>query len=435
MSALPLQLRNHTSWEGSLDDLAVTAAGLLGTQTWQGQMLRPPSRSVVVDYRSAGLISPAIRKRYQWRHLVQLVVACVLVQSGHSRKLAAQRMQSLDPSELIALLAAKGASAPADLSEPGLITVDQGRALALAHETVCLLAVGLVDHFRRARSGRLLVHDAELSPALLAAMSRMASLHIMFGMPVRSDGAHTIVAQCRHALRARDWGLPVFDAPDCRFHGIRLLDALTCLPTIECMDLARQAGSEIDLNEQQAFAQLHSVCDQFGTRGSDVYSTLREFITRHPISSAAEIRRFLSTRSMQLAAPFLAACYESVQPHHLVKGVLLRCATCGAPNGNSVVEGHACCTARQCTGMRREVVLARLHQACGFAREARLHHRRPAGIRWPRADPERTLWARVQRSHSDLGAQLRRHGSALRILHSNCGRYTSLCDYFTLRSL
>ncbi|MEC3768776.1 restriction endonuclease-related protein [Cupriavidus sp. SS-3] len=258
-------------------------------------------------------------------------------------------MQSLDPSELIALLAAKGGSTLADLGEPGLSTVDQERALALVHETVCLLAVGLVDHFQRARSGRLLVHDAELSPALLAAMSRMASLHVMFGMPVRSDGAHTIVAQCRHALRARDWGIPVFDAPGCRFHGIRLLDALTCLPTIECMDLARQAGSEIDLDEQQAFAQLHSVCDQFGTRGSDVYSTLREFITRHPISSAAEIRRFLSTRSLQLAAPFLAACYESVQPHHLVKGVVLRCATCGAPTGNSVVEGHVCCTVRQCS--------------------------------------------------------------------------------------
>lgn len=64
MSALLLQLRSHTSWEGSLDDLAVAAATLLGTQTWQGQMLRSPSRSVVVDYRSAGLISPAIRKRY-----------------------------------------------------------------------------------------------------------------------------------------------------------------------------------------------------------------------------------------------------------------------------------------------------------------------------------------------------------------------------------
>ncbi|WP_151072992.1 hypothetical protein [Cupriavidus oxalaticus] len=348
MSALLLRLGSHKAWEGSLDELTVAATELIGTHPWQGQTLRPPSRSVVVDYRSAGLIAPAIRKRYQWAHLVQLVVACVLVQSGHSRKSAAKWMQSLDPAELIALLMQHNGPSSAEIVEPGIPTVDHARALGLAHEAVCLLAVGLVDHFQRARSGRLLVHDPGLSPALRGAMSRMASLHVMFGMPVRSDGAHTLVAQCRHTLRAREWGIPIFDSPDCRFHGIRLLDGQTCLPTIECIDLARQSGSEIDLNEQQAFAQLNSACDQFGMRGSDVYAKLREFITRHPISSPTEIRRFLSASSMQLAAPFLATCYESVQPHHLVNGALLRCATCGAPMANSVINGHACCAVRQC---------------------------------------------------------------------------------------
>lgn len=349
MSALPKALEDHASWGGSLEDLTATASKLLLDQkTWLGQALRAPTRSVVVNYRSVGLISPALKKRYQWQHLVQLVVACVLVQLGNTRKAVAKRFQSLTPVEIIALLNQLDSGANSDSLCSPLAYIDEGVTLVLAHEVIPLLAAGLVDHYRRARAGHPLVHNTQVSQWLRTAMSRLAGLYVLHNQPVEADGAHTLVARCSLPLRGREWALPIFDSPEFRFHGIRLLDTASRLPTIECIDLARQITSELDFLEQQAFAQLNSVCDQFASRGNEVYSALREFITRHPITTATKQRQFLETRNMQLAAPFLASCYETVQPHHLVKDTLTRCHNCGSPMVASVVRGHVCCPVRQC---------------------------------------------------------------------------------------
>ncbi|NJD33671.1 MAG: hypothetical protein FIA96_02320 [Betaproteobacteria bacterium] len=366
MSSLTKTLEGLASWEGSLDDLTATASELLLDQrTWQGQVLRAPTRSVVVNYRTVGLVSPSLRKRYQWRHLVQLVVACVFVQLGVTRKAVVKRFHSLAPAEIIALLDhpdLQDESATLILG-PAAVSLDESRALTMAHEAIPLLAAGLVDHYRRARAGQPLVHDTSVSAWLRAAISRLAGLYVMYSQPVEADGAHTLVARCGQPLRGREWSLPIFDSPEFRFHGIRLLDIASRLPTIECIDLARQIASELDLMEQQAFAQLNSVCDQFASRGNEVYSALREFITRHPITTAAEQRRFLAEGNMQLAAPFLASCYEQVQPHHLVKGALLRCVNCGAPMVASVVADHVSCPVRTCKAYEAPVLRASAREA------------------------------------------------------------------------
>lgn len=338
-------LTDQHQWEGSLEELTQTAAELLISQnSWDGQLLRAPTRSVVVNYRQIGLISPALRKRFHWHHLVQLVVGCVLIQLGQSRKTVTQQFQTLTPAEIVALLGQDIAEIGLPQANPGLMS----QSLTLAHEAIPLLAAGLINHFRRAKAGNPLAHNGEVSPWLRGAMFRLASLYVMFGQPVQADGAHTLVAKCSQTLCEREWGLAIFDSPEFRFHGIRLLDAGTRLPTIECIDLARQIASELDLLEQQAFAQLNSACDQFASRGNEVYSVLREFITRHPITTAVEQRKLLEAHNMQLAAPFLASCYEAVQPQHLVKGTLTRCAKCGAPMVASVVNSHVSCPVRQC---------------------------------------------------------------------------------------
>lgn len=342
-------LRALSSWEGSLDDLTAAASKLLLEQkVWHGHVLRMPTRPLVVNYRTVGIISPALRKRYQWPHLVQLVVACVLVQSGQPRKVVASRFRSLAPAEIVTLLD-QGPVGRGQVSElPSITPVNESRALALAHEAVPLLAAGLVDHYRRARAGQPIVHGTSLSPWLRGAMSRLAALYVMYGLPVHDDGAHSLIAKCRQMFRAREWALPLFDSSSFRFHSVRLLDTATRLPTIECIDLARSISSEQDLLEQQAFSELNSSCDQFASRANEVYSLLREFITRHPITTAAALKKFLEANGMQLAAPFLSSCYGPVQPHHLVQGLLMRCSTCGAPMVASVVKNHVSCPTRQC---------------------------------------------------------------------------------------
>lgn len=362
--SLASKLEQHSSWEGSLEDLTAAAGALLSEQgMWKGHALRAPTRSVVVNYRTVGLISPSLRKRYQWRHLVQLVVACVFVQLGQTRRAVAKRLQSLSPIELIGLLAYDSPESSRGPEGDALLHIDETRALGLAHELVPLLAAGLLAQFRRARAGQPLIHSSTLSPWLVAAMSRLAGLQLMYGLPVQADGAHTLVAMCRQAIRAREWSVPTFDSPSFRFHGIRLLDSNTRLPTIECIDLSRQITSELDLLEQQAFSQLNSVCDQFAGRSAEVYSVVREFITRHPVTTAVEQRKFLEGHNMQLAAPFLASCYEPVQPHHLVNGALFRCTGCGSPMIRSVIKGHVCCPVRQCKAFESPIQSTSARQA------------------------------------------------------------------------
>lgn len=351
ISTLSEALQKQAQWHGSLDELVqVSSQLLLAKGAWGDRPLRAPTRSLVVDYRTNGLVSPAIGKQYQWLHLTQLVVGCVLVQLGLPRKAAAKRLQSLTSDQIIGLLDSfdeEQSTTPPALTST---SVDDGLAQRLAHEAVHVLAAGLVHHFRQARAGEALEHGVKLSAWLRGALSRFASLYLISGLPVQNDGVHELVSRSRQPLREREWGLPVFDSPTFRFHGIRLLDANTRLPTIECLDLARQITSELDLQEQQAFSQLNSVCDQFASRGNEVYAALREFIVRHPVTSTAEQRRFLEGRNMQLAAPFLASCYEPVQPHHMVGGVLYRCSTCGSPMVASIIDSHIACATRQCKG-------------------------------------------------------------------------------------
>jgi len=349
MTNIARALEGFFSWEGSLDELVATASNLLEQNAVQGQALRVPTRSLVESYRKIGLISPALGKRYQWLHFVQLVVGCVLVQLGQKRKVVAKRFVSLAPSEIIALLNRPDLKTEPVLHNQTFDDSQEGLALATAHEVVLLLAAGLIEHYRRARAGELLVHDKKASENLRVAIFRLAGLYVQHGLPVQADGVHTLVAKCVQPLCEHEWGLPVFDSPAFRFYGVRLLDEASRLPTIECVDMARTISSELDLLEQQAFAQLNAACDLFtALRGEEVYSALREFIVRHPITTEGERRRFVEGMSLQAVNSFLASCYEPPQPHHLVKGALFRCESCGSPMAASVVDGHVCCPVRQC---------------------------------------------------------------------------------------
>lgn len=337
-----------------MDDL-LNASGrlLLKQKQWRGVTLRPPSRPLAGSYRNLGLISSAVRKRYQWRHLVQLTVACLLVQTGASREAVAARFAPLSADEILGLLAAKDPMAATDLND-GLnapfdtLNGDVPWLEQTAREFAGMLAAGLVEQFKLAHAGQPVIHGPTLSPKLISAQRRLAALYIASGKDVRHDGAHALIAQAHRPLRASDWDLPVLAQPDFPYAGVRLLDAVTRMPTLDCIDIARHIGSELDMREQQAFKELDATADQFGSRGDEVYSALREYIVRHPLCKVSDMRRDMEAKNMQLAMSFLASCYEPVQPHHLVAGGLHRCPGCGAPMVASTIGGHVCCAVRQC---------------------------------------------------------------------------------------
>lgn len=337
-----------------MDDLLHASGRLLLKQKeWQGVTLRAPSRPLAGSYRNLGLISAAVRKRYQWRHLVQMTVACLLVQTGHSRDIVAARFAPLSADQILGLLDADDPMAEAapqgdhealpDTSAGSTAWLD-----AAAREFVGLLAAGLVEQFKLAHAGQPVIHGPGLSANLVGALRRLAAICIVSGKAIRHDGAHALIDQARRPLRALDWDLEALDRPGFPYAGVRLLDPVTRMPTLDCIDIARRIASELDMREQQAFKELEATVDQFGSRGDEVYSALREYIVRHPVCRPSDMRRDMEAANMQLALPFLASCYQPLQPHHMVGGDFHRCPGCGAPMAASTISGHVACTVRQC---------------------------------------------------------------------------------------
>jgi len=345
MPKLTRALLTYSTWVGSRDELAaVVGQLLLDEQTWQGKALHPPTLAQVVDYRRVGILSPAIGKSFHWRHIVELTVGCILVRFRHKRSEIAIHFPDLEINEIIALL-------QHDLNEPinwASTTVAETELLVSAHEAVRLLAAGIVAQHKLAKSGEPLKHDNTLSPYMRSALFRMSALYVLCGKEVEYDGIHALIARCSSPLQSSTWGLSLFNSPNFRFHDIRLLDASIRLPSLECLAIAKQFNSELDMLEQQAFAQLNSCCDQFMLRSDEAYSLIREFIVRHPVTTEADRRSFIEQNNLQLAATFLAQCYEAAQPHHLVSGILTSCDECCFPHQRSNLDGYLCCPNKLC---------------------------------------------------------------------------------------
>lgn len=348
MPTLIQALLAFKTWQGSREELAMVVGKMLGEEkTWQAKALHLPSLAQVIDYRRVGILSPAVGKTFNWRHVVELTVGCILVRFRHKRTEIAARFRELKTEEIIALLQ-RNLNDPIDLSREIISVVPDSDLLEKMHEALLLLAAGLVAQHKLAKSGEALKHDSAMSQWLRGALSRLAALHVLCGVPVECDGVHALVARCTLPLQSSAWGLALLDLPNFRFHGIRLLDPTTRLPSIECLVMANQINSELDMLEQQAFAQLNSACDQFALRGDEAYSLIREFIVRHPVTTDAERRSFIEKNNLQLAAPFLAQCYEPTQPHHLVSQTLTSCDRCGFPLHRARLEGYLCCPNKLC---------------------------------------------------------------------------------------
>jgi hypothetical protein len=342
-------LSSETGWLGSLDGLAAKAAELSRKHpVYAGHFLPPPTRWIVVSYRSAGILAPARGKRFHWLHLVQLLCARWLMQRGMTREAVAQWMQGKAPESILKALGQDGDASGAEGNPQEVPTCDPELALRHAFMAVRLLSAGIVEQFQLSRGGAVLVHDSTLSPTLVRAMSLLASLHIMGGREDTSGSVHDLVERCSWPLEEANWGLSVFSAKDFPYRGLRLIDPDARIPTLECVELARQTQSELDLMERLAFEGLLAASELFVLRPDEAYSMLRRFIAEHPCTAAAEIRRFEREHNLQLSAGFLDGCYSSVQPHHLANGLLHLCPKCRTPMGRARLQGHVSCKTRQC---------------------------------------------------------------------------------------
>ncbi|MGO0792306.1 restriction endonuclease-related protein [Herbaspirillum seropedicae] len=217
-----------------------------------------------------------------------------------------------------------------------------------------MLATGVCSQYRLARSGIPTVHDVTMSGPLAQALMLLASLYISAGKEDHGGSVHEILQRCRQPLGRNDWNLPAFADPTFPYHGITLLDPDRRIPTLDCVEMARQTQSELDLREQLAFESLRSTSEQFIGRQEQAYTDLRLWVTETPITSVQDMQNFERSKNLQLAASFLSSCYEAVQPHHLVDGKLYVCESCGTPMRRASGDKHLlACRTPQCKSYDR----------------------------------------------------------------------------------
>ncbi|AUH52534.1 hypothetical protein CXB49_17905 [Chromobacterium sp. ATCC 53434] len=190
---------------------------------------------------------------------------------------------------------------------------------------------------------------------LARAMMGLASLYLLEGREDVAGSVHDLLARCALPLNDSAWGLDTFSSAEFPYHTLRLIDPDARLPTLDCVELASQTRSELDLREQLAFDALRSASDQFASRAAEAYSLLRSYVVEHPITTLDELRAFERENDLQPARSFLLSCYEPVLPHHLTFGQLHTCSGCGTPMARARFAKHVACRIPQCREFDRPI--------------------------------------------------------------------------------
>ena len=357
MQTLWEALRQEVEWTGSLDGLVQRSNSLAETFPVESRTHLPPrTRSTAMDYRSQKIISPANGKTFAWLHLVQFCAARYLVEQGWKRDEVATWIQGQDSRsilEAIRSVTPPSASNAGNASFCALETIDD--LCRRASLSIRLLAAGLVGQYQSVRNGMPVIQDNTLDPMLSRAMMSLASLYLLEGKEDVAGSVHDLLARCTLPLHDSAWGLDTFGSAEFPYNTVRLIDPDARLPTLDCIDLASQTRSELDLQEQLAFDALRSASDQFASRAAEVYSLLRGYVVEHPVTSLDELQAFEQDNDLQPARAFLLSCYEPVLPHHLVFGQLHICSDCGTPMARARLARHVACRVPQCKEFDRPI--------------------------------------------------------------------------------
>jgi hypothetical protein len=345
-----MQLRDalllERAWRGTMDELAAKASLLCRDHpVAEGVYLPETTRTLIVSYRSRHILPPAAGKQFRWEHLVRLLAGRHLVTQGWGREEVALYLRS-HPTEFLAANLGISPTPVVSDNSPSGVTAHQLEQATLA---VRLLAAGIAEQYSRARRGDVLVHNGALSEHLVQAMFMFAGLFLQAGLDNVLGSVHDLLGCCQRPMIKATFGLDVLSHPDFQYNGMVLIDPDRRIPTLDCAELARQTSSALDLREQLAFDALREASGQFVGREAEAYSALRLWIVEHPVTTVNAQRLFLRDRNLQLAAGFMAGCYEPFGAKHLIDGELHLCPACGTPMHRSLgAPDLYACTIRQC---------------------------------------------------------------------------------------
>ena len=188
-------------WEGSAEELAIEAGRQLAIIFPENEA---PSLRLVRDYAQRGIIGDADRpgRRFGFRHLLQMVAACVLVRQEWPLKKIAEYFASLTDEALLALIPTASKASPRDVA-------------------------------------RVLLNDAGLTPTSLSAETSPTGSRDFIQHAARMSGLQSDLGQAMRRLTGRD------DAP--RSEQVTLIAVATwCQVLVESTKLRKLTVDEAE---------------------------------------------------------------------------------------------------------------------------------------------------------------------------------------------
>lgn len=283
----------------------------------------PPSLRTLRLWRAKQLLSPGGR-RFTRRNLLEVLGIMRLRSDGLTVGAAAERCKALDEDRLELLLTASQVKSTASQS-------------TFAQVTLQLLAKGLLEQYRLVARGAIVGHSdtwrtgIENSPtSLRQASARLGRLYFEEGREDQAASLHALLQLCMKPLQ--HWAPHALsNLPEA--NDAVLIDPDYRVPSEDCEAIAQAAEgvSQDDLIEHRLHHELGQTLARLGDDADATYTTIREFIGRHPLATKRELQGLYAQPELPNAAiDFVRSLYSPVHADYATTGQSRRCHYCRA---------------------------------------------------------------------------------------------------------
>lgn len=221
-------------------------------------------------------------------------------------------------------------------------------------ETVLiLLAQGLERQYDTLRNNHSVLRQrkADLDANLTSALPRLSALYMCEGKEDKAASVHKLMEMATTPLK--EWGIDYFAKEDFPYQDIILIDPQTLAPTPESLELAAKSGGygEDQILEDHYHTQVRDLVQSARKRRDQLYTSIREFIVRHPLATIREIEDWKDSLKFPKAKQTLAGFYRDIPVGWTHCGTVHKCSNCGGllkPHPDKTLYPDGLCVVSNC---------------------------------------------------------------------------------------
>lgn len=205
------------------------------------------------------------------------------------------------------------------------------------------LAKCIIVQYQLVKKGDIVGNlDPSKNMPLQQAMAHLGRLYLTEGKEDQAASVHHLLQLCMQPLA--QWAPQVIASLEPYREAI-LIDPDYCVPSEDCEAIAEELeGAHLsDLIERQLHEQLTSALKKLGSDADWAYTTVREFIVRHPLATRVELAGL--SQNPELTNEVIELVRNLYRPVHAVyahNGFVQRCSFCQAlldQSGHCILAG------------------------------------------------------------------------------------------------